>query len=580
MRDTQSARQRPVLRLLPAVLAAVAALCLPVAAQTSYPPQGSWDPAFDHEFNTANTNQVVIPPLGLWPPTFEAVHMALIPVGPYRGMVLAWDTASVQLRPHQRWTIIDPKWTPTSGRPRFRNFFLAMPQTASTGDLFCSGHCWGRDGRLFVAGGTAMYPVPPTYFLGAALVYQFAPDLFDAGNQDFGLWQRETDLASVRWYPWVTLGADDSFLIAGGSDNSQPFNHYEVYRQAHPYQNPPAPVVYDQRILGTGNMRLYSGPGWPGGMQEYVRIHLLTNGLFFASGPFRHGFRWVHNPDDHPIYDFSAGGQATDPAILYGCHILDPRSGGQDNRIARIGGSSYGLTVTDVEWCYADGFGTGSDWQQAQGQGHLSHPRWMANAVILPSADVLMVGGFLDVGSPGTPELTPELLTPNGWVDQPQQDGARGYHSTAVLLPDARVLVAGADVRSHDYQIYNPPYLTSGRPRPKRVGCNIPPVPGGMKYRDDDPNALYTAWWDENLPAGVTVDKVVLMRPGSVTHHSDMAMRYLELDKRDNNEHPKGECRISFLPPKNSRYAPRGWYMLFLLTNEKVPSEAIWVHLE
>jgi Galactose oxidase-like, Early set domain len=135
-------------------------------------------------------------------------------------------------------------------------------------------------------------------------------------------------------------------------------------------------------------------------------------------------------------------------------------------------------------------------------------------------------------------------------------------------------------VRSHDYQIYNPPYLTSGRPRPKRVGCNVPPVAGGMHYRDDDPSALYAAWWDESMPAGVTVEKVVLMRPGSVTHHSDLDARYLELERREVNDEPKRESRISFLPPKNSRYAPRGWYMLFLVTNEKVPSVALWVHLQ
>jgi len=558
----------------------MAALCLPALARAQYPPIGSWDPPFDHEFNTANTNQVTPPLLAIWPPNFECVHMSLIPVGPYRGMLLAWDRAEVQLRPHQRWTIVDPTWTPGCGRTRFRNFFLAMPQSAQTGDLFCSGHCWGRDGRLFVAGGTAMYPVPPTYFLGASLCYQFAPDLFDAQNGDFGLWQRETDLASVRWYPWAMVSGDDSFLVAGGSDNSQPFNHYEVYRQPQAYHNPPTALTYDQRTIGTGNMRLYSGPAWPGGMHEYVRIHLLTTGEHFASGPYRRGYKWVHTPDNDPVYDFSSGGGPTDPTITYGSHIIDPRSGGQDNRITRIGGSSYGITLYDVQSCSADQSGPAGDWQSAPGQYHLSHPRWMANAVVLPSAEVFMVGGFADIGNPGTPELTPELLTSNGWIDQPQQDGSRGYHSTAMLLPDGRVMVAGADLRSHDYQIYNPPYLTSGHPRPKRVGCNSPPVPGGMHYRDDDPSALYTAWWDENLPAGVTVEKVVLMRPGSVTHHSDLDARYLELERREVNDAPRGECRISFLPPKNSRCAPRGWYMLFLVTNEKVPSVALWVHLQ
>lgn len=149
-----------------ALLAAVAlVLAIPAGAQCS---QGAWEAPFDHEFNTAKTNQVTPPRTATWPSTFNAVHMSLIPVGPYRGQVLVWDKAEVQLEPWQRWSIIDPEWTPSSSGPLFRNHFLLLP--SQDGDLFCAGHVWGQDGRLFVAGGTLQYPSGGSNYLGGLLV--------------------------------------------------------------------------------------------------------------------------------------------------------------------------------------------------------------------------------------------------------------------------------------------------------------------------------------------------------------------------------------------------------------------------
>lgn len=560
--------------LLVAGLVAVAGAAPMLCAQN----QGSWSAAFDHEVNTANTNQLVIPPTHVWPPVFNAIHMALIPVGPYRGHVLVWDKAEVALRPYQRWSIVDPTWTPGSGKVRFRNFFLSMPQGAVSGDLFCAGHVWMRDGRLLVAGGTAVYPVPPNYYFGAALVYQFAPDLFDVANQDFGVWKREPDLALTRWYPSATVLGDDAVLLAGGSDNSNPHNDYEVYRMGGPWgANPPSNLVYDQRTSGGGNLRVYAGPAFPGGLADYPRMHLLTTGQVFCSGWYRRGFKWVHDPTTPPVYDFTSGGGSTTPAVPYASSVLDPRNGGGDDRILRIGGSSYGLSRKDVDWCDA---ATPGNWASYGPPFRLNHARWMQNAVLLPTGEIFVFGGFSDGNNPGAPELRAELLTSTGWVTQPQHVGPRGYHATAVLLPDGRVFCGGGDTRTVDYQVYTPPYLQNGNPRPKHVGVDIEPVVGGMRYADDAPGQVYTAFWDENLPANVTVDRVVLVRPGSVTHHSDMDTRYLRLSVVRDDDLPPSDRRIRFRAPKNSRVAPRGWYMLFLLTNQDVPSEARWVHLQ
>jgi hypothetical protein len=551
----------------------VSALALLLGGATAQ--QGSWSAPFNHEVNTANTNQLTIPITYVWPPTFNAIHMALVPVGPYRGQVLVWDKAEAALRPYQRWALVDPKWTP--GTVRFRNHFLAMPQTLQTGDLFCSGHVWMRDGRLFVAGGTATYPNGANGYFGAALCYQFAPELLDLTTLDYGVWQREPDLAITRWYPTVTLLGDDSLLIAGGSDNGVYHNDYEVYRCAQPGRTPPAPMTFDQRTSGGGNARVYAGPIGPGSFPDYPRIHLLRSGEAFCSGWYRRGFKWRHTPGYQPVYDFSAGAGSDAPNIPYASSIHDPRFGGGDSRIMRIGGNAAGTATPDVESCNAEVPG---QWQQELAPFRLNYGRWMQNAVVLPNGNVFVFGGFADGNNPGVPELRPELLTPAGWVVQPPENGARGYHASAVLLPDGRVFVGGGDVRAVDYQIYSPPYLTGGQPRPKGIGCDIAPVVGGMHYRLDDPGALYTLWWDENLPAGVTVDQVVLIRPGSVTHHSDFDQHFMRLPIEAPDDVAPRECRLRFRPPQDSKQMPRGWYMLFAVSNQGVPAEAIWVHLQ
>jgi len=101
-----------------------------------------------------------------------------------------------------------------------------------------------------------------------------------------------------------------------------------------------------------------------------------------------------------------------------------------------------------------------------------------------------------------------------------------------------------------------------------------------MRYRTDPEARVYTAWWDENLPPGVAVERVVLMRPASTTHHSDMDARYVRLEVVVDDDAPPTDVRIRFRGPPDSNHAPRGWYMLFLVTNQGVPSEAVWVHVE
>lgn len=70
------------------------------------------------------------------------------------------------------------------------------------------------------------------------------------------------------------------------------------------------------------------------------------------------------------------------------------------------------------------------------------------------------------------------------------------------------------------------------------------------------------------------MEKVVLTASCSTTHHSDMHQRYVELKTTVNNGN-----EVQFDAPDIEPQAPRGLYMMWLVTNTRAPSVAMWVLL-
>jgi Kelch motif len=103
----------------------------------------------------------------------------------------------------------------------------------------------------------------------------------------------------------------------------------------------------------------------------------------------------------------------------------------------------------------------------------MSYPRMHLNAVLLADGTVFVTGGGRK-REYGRPVKAAELFDPltETWTTVAAQRAPRAYHSTAVLLPDGRVLSAGHDNgrRSTMAEVYSPPYLFRGpaRPSPRR----------------------------------------------------------------------------------------------------------------
>jgi hypothetical protein len=148
----------------------------------------------------------------------------------------------------------------------------------------------------------------------------------------------------------------------------------------------------------------------------------------------------------------------------------------------------------------------------------------------------------------------------------------RLYHSTAILLPDATVLSSGGNPDGgnhvdwdHDpneemrLEIFSPPYLFRG-PRPV-----ISAAPDHCTYGQTISI--------KSAQAG-NIRWASLIRPCVTTHSFDGSQRLIDLEI---NSRAGGV--VSATVPTNPNLTPPGWYMLFLVDNDGVPSLANWIRV-
>ena len=100
----------------------------------------------------------------------------------------------------------------------------------------------------------------------------------------------------------------------------------------------------------------------------------------------------------------------------------------------------------------------------------MAYPRWQHNLVMMPDGQVLVIGGSTVTTTPSTTGSLPaEMFNPTSetWTTLAAQQVPRMYHSTAVLLPDGRVLSTGGGAAaindSPTAEIYSPPCPPSPR---------------------------------------------------------------------------------------------------------------------
>ncbi len=386
------------------------------------------------------------------------------------------------------------------------------PTTGALGTLpfpgynaFCSGHSFLADGRLLMTGGHVESHV----------------GLEDASIFDpFGSrWTRLPDMNAGRWYPTnVTLPNGDVLVISGETVASGVMNEL-------PQRYLAASGTW--KDMTSARLRL----------PYYPRMFLAPNGRLFLAGPQRTcrfldtggTGTWFLGPSSNH------GTRSYAPAVL-----LDGRVfiiGGGDPPTASV--ERIDLNATSPAWSF---------------MAPMSTPRRQHNATLLPDGTVLVLGGSSGGGfdNKSAPVLVPELYNPatNTWRRLARNSVYRGYHSTALLLPDGRVLSAGGR-NVNNAEIFSPPYLFKGA-RP--TVSSLPDVVA--------PRTTFTI----ATPDAGRVTKVTLIALGSVTHAFDQNQRLITLG------FTRGSGSLTVQAPASNNVAPPGYYQLFLVNDAGVPS--------
>ena len=523
-------------------------------------------------------------------------------------------------------------WVPVLGEEDFdlnRAAFSPAGDTAGLNyNIFCSGHVQLPDGRIAFFGGHYIdgdngirkvnifdpetetwvdRPMPPLkkeYLKGFPFA-EIPEDFPDAENENNGDPPLPSDMKYQRWYPSATvlpnglvliLSGTDTVFTASGENDERHTTTPEIYdpetdttialenaRKVLPnypltYVVQTGPGLDDWKVAVTGEMVDAEGnvlspipAGQVDAMDQAVgrTYYLDVQAALAADDKDVPGENHWELIDTALITHHQAGA-----AQLW---ELDDTGSATAQKVAAFGGNNTSgpsfATVEMIDYQEPD-----PQWQRHE---DLLLPVHNNYAAVLPDGKVLIVGGEVDEDSvaAGAPaqSLHYQMFDPEfgkiralGESPVPRLD-----HTSMVLLPDASVLVMGSDrtellpdnlvpgvEADRDTgvpvaQVYKPPYLFKG-PRPI--------------IKDAPDEIAYGSSFDVQGPSG-RIGSVVLIMPSPQTHKWDWGNRYVELafDKGENG-------RLTVVAPAVPGLALPGYYMLFVLSDAGVPSEAELVH--
>ncbi len=438
-----------------------------------------------------------------WP--LIAAHAVLTP----DGRVLTYGTDG---NGKQTGFFIYDVWDPSAGGAGVGH--LTLPNVSGT-DIFCSSQLvLAQSGNIFLAGGD-------NYVNGATTnTGNNNTNVFNGTDNTLG---RGNNLNRARWYSTSTTLVNGEIYIqggSGGSDRAEVRDANGVFRLLSSASTSALSANYprnwlapDSRIFGfdnTGKMYYMSTAG---------------TGVLQMAGQIPGATAW------------------TASAVMF-----------QPGRILQMGGASSAAVVIDIN---------GPQPVVTPTQSMSTQRQWVS-ATVLADGRVLGTGGSAVENQLTGVNNVAEIWNPatGQWTQGTAGVNARLYHSTALLLPDARVLIAGGGAPGPlvnlNAEIYTPPYLFNG--------------PGSLAPRPSIVSAPDTINVGQNFTVGFAsgngVSRVSLIKTGSTTHSNNMDQRFIELPFTASG------ATLDLTPPSNPASLPPGYYMLFVLDGAGVPSTA------
>jgi hypothetical protein len=392
-------------------------------------------------------------------------------------------------------------------------------------DMHCSGQTVLPDGRVLLFGGT---PPSGDHFTGIRTVLTFDPGT--------GAWSSAGEMVDRRWYPaGVQLPSGKTLIVTGMRAKGLLQKTAELYDVS---------AGASRRLPTSANST--SDP--------YSQLFLLSSGKVFRAGPNRGGrlFNTTTNSWSSWTANMNFGWRFGGGAVLLpGPRILTAGGVNMSELTKKTLPATRSAEIMNPQarspsWSYT---------------GRMNFPRLHLSLVTLPDETVLAVGGWRASRTQNWVRAA-ELYSPNTrtWSVMDSQSADRGHHSTAVLLPDGRVLSAGSEEgnspTSVDY--FSPPYLFKGA-RPT-IDSAPSSVSNGETFEIETQDAQ-------------TITKVALIRPSAITHAWNSEQRYVRLP------FTKDAGKLTATVPSSNASVPPGYYMLFIVNDQGVPAVAPFIHV-
>jgi galactose oxidase len=481
-----------------------------------------------------------------WP--VKAIHSSLLPGNGGSGIIVSHASLAIG-------TIGDNNPDFPHDRTKVDTANIPTPSNTGTWDhawvdregveMYCSGHVVHNGGVLEFGGHGGQ--INFVYF------GKTQTSRYDPGKG----WTVLQDMAQARWYPTALTLGNGEILSIGGSHQSGNNYRPEVYNPKTNTWRTLSGVDYqgllvtkDKKIIldDTYPFTVLASDGrvlWAGWDTSMSFIDTTGEGAWEQRGQ-REGFRraWAS-----PLLI------RVDELLLVGG--LDPALN-DGKAVSSVVKMSFPGGATPVVSYVAP----------------MIFPRVDAQATILPDGTAFVNGGANEhrLGSSPTRIFAGEIYNPatGTWSVTSAAKNQRGYHSTALLLPDGRVWTAGGECSAEangadncpsgkTAEIFSPPYLFNAD-----GGLAARPAIGAVDEVGTRPTMAMTS--------GSDVARVTLVRTGSSTHHMNFDQRFVELEFAKGN----GDG-YTLTIPESTNVLPPGHYLLSVIDSAGVPSVSKFV---
>ncbi|SFV17834.1 galactose oxidase early set domain-containing protein, partial [Pseudoduganella namucuonensis] len=481
----------------------------------------------DPAFGVAKSCDYQLPQSTLRSALSEPIPFPIVPVAAANlpnGKVITWASSSPTTFFGQ-----DQGYTYTALFDPFTQSVSSNVVTETKHDMFCPGTSLLADGRLFVSGGASSQKTS---------IYQPSTDT----------WVTSNPMNIARGYQGNTLLSNGSVLTLGGSwSGPVGGKDGEVWTDGDGWRLMSGiPIV---PFITTDPDDTYRG-------DNHLWLFAQANGRVFQAGPGV-TMHWVDTNGNGTVS--AAGDRGDDASSMNGNAIMY-----DIGKILKVGGASAYEEITASAAAYIIDISDSS--ARVEKIAPMNYARAMHNSVVLPNGQVIISGGqtYVKIFSDDRSVLMTEMWDPKTkiFTNLRALTIPRNYHSFSLLLPDGRVLIGGGGLcdfncsTNHmDVQILTPPYLFnadgSAATRP-----SITSAPSQVSYE----SAV-------QVKTGGAVSAFSLIRLSAVTHSINNDQRRVPLIFTATDAE-----NYTLRMPENSGIAPPGYYMLFALDANGVPS--------